>query len=72
LLGTHNARITRSDAATIEVSGMTTEQIGELAGGHSITLHELSPMVASLEEVFMELTQGSVEYRATEPVGAAS
>ena len=72
LLNARYAKVNRTDPSTIEVSGMTTEQIGELASGNAITLHELSPMVASLEEVFMELTQGSVEYRATEPVGAAS
>jgi ABC-2 type transport system ATP-binding protein len=72
LLATTSATLNRLDDQTLEVAGVSTEQIGEVAASNSITLHELSPMVASLEEVFMELTQGSVQYRATEPVGAAS
>ena len=48
----------------LEVAGLTAEQIGELAAQHAITLHELTPQQASLEEAFMELTRGEVEFRA--------
>ena len=34
----------------------------ELAFAHAITLFELTPQRASLEEVFMDLTADSVEY----------
>ena len=37
--------------------------IGDLAAANGITIHELSPSQASLEEAFMELTHDSVEYR---------
>ncbi|WP_431680571.1 ABC transporter ATP-binding protein [Kitasatospora sp. KL5] len=37
--------------------------LGELAAEHRITLHELSPQQASLEEAFMQMTAESVEYR---------
>ncbi|HEX9506287.1 MAG TPA: ABC transporter ATP-binding protein, partial [Acidimicrobiia bacterium] len=33
---------------------------------HRITLHELSPQQASLEEAFFELTDDSVEYHGGE------
>jgi ABC-2 type transport system ATP-binding protein len=46
------------------VSGGTIEQVGELAAGHGVTLHELSPKPTSLEEAYMELTDESVDYRA--------
>ncbi|PYC81539.1 multidrug ABC transporter ATP-binding protein [Streptomyces tateyamensis] len=36
--------------------------LGELAAAHGITLHELSPQRASLEEAFMQMTADSVEY----------
>jgi ABC-2 type transport system ATP-binding protein len=52
----------------IEVRGMTSEQIGDLAFGEGIRLHELATVRASLEEAFMELTAGSVEYHADVPV----
>ncbi|HET6815959.1 MAG TPA: ATP-binding cassette domain-containing protein [Mycobacteriales bacterium] len=48
------------DAA--EVSGLTAEEIGELAAGEQIVLHELAPVGASLEEAFMQLTSDAVEY----------
>jgi ABC-2 type transport system ATP-binding protein len=52
------------DGTALLVSGGTIEQVGELAAGHGVTLHELSPKPASLEEAYMELTDDSVEYRA--------
>ena len=51
----------------IEVRGMTTEEIGDLAFGEGIRLHELTTVRASLEEAFMELTADSVEYHADAP-----
>jgi ABC-2 type transport system ATP-binding protein len=50
--------------SAVEVDGMTSEAIGELAAQHGIPLHELAPIEASLEEAFMEVTGGSVEYHA--------
>jgi ABC-2 type transport system ATP-binding protein len=49
----------------LDVSGLSAEQIGERAAGAGLTLYELSPQRASLEEVFMELTQNCLEYHAT-------
>jgi len=46
----------------LEIAGLGAEQIGELAAANAIVLHELTPMQATLEEAFMELTQDSVEY----------
>ncbi|MFI1394309.1 ATP-binding cassette domain-containing protein [Streptomyces sp. NPDC020681] len=46
------------------VTGLSAARIGELAFGHRILLHELSPKTASLEEAFMELTADSVEFLA--------
>ncbi|WP_441250228.1 ABC transporter ATP-binding protein [Kitasatospora sp. McL0602] len=43
--------------------------IGELAAQHGITLHELSPQQASLEEAFMQMTADSVEYHAGDGEG---
>jgi len=43
--------------------------IGELAAAHGITLHELSPQQASLEEAFMQMTADSVEYHAGDGEG---
>ncbi|MFF3456377.1 ABC transporter ATP-binding protein [Streptomyces sp. NPDC002730] len=48
----------------LEVDGATTAQLGELAARHQLVLHELSSQRASLEEAFMQMTAGSVEYHA--------
>ena len=44
------------------VTGLPAPRIGELAASDSLVLHELTPRLPSLEEAFMELTAGSVEY----------
>ncbi|MFD7443231.1 ABC transporter ATP-binding protein [Streptomyces sp. NPDC059909] len=53
-----------SGNGTLEIDGATTEQLGELAAQHRIVLHELSAQRASLEEAFMQMTAGAVEYHA--------
>ena len=58
-----------NEDGSIEVRGMTTEQLGDLAFGEGIRVHELTTVQASLEEAFMELTASSVEYRADVPAG---
>jgi ABC-2 type transport system ATP-binding protein len=49
-------------ADLLTVTGMESARIGELAAAASIVLHELTPQLASLEEAFMELTAGSLEF----------
>ncbi len=61
------ATATADADGAIEVRGMTIEQIGDLAFGEGIRLHELTTVRASLEEAFMELTADSVEYHADAP-----
>jgi ABC-2 type transport system ATP-binding protein len=51
-------------APVLTVSGLPAARIGELAAAESVVLHELTPRLASLEEAFMELTAGSLEYSA--------
>ncbi|HUA27484.1 MAG TPA: ATP-binding cassette domain-containing protein [Streptosporangiaceae bacterium] len=57
-------------AGLLTVTGLPASRIGEIAASASIVLHELTPL-ASLEEAFMELTSGSVEFsRRPEPAPA--
>jgi ABC-2 type transport system ATP-binding protein len=46
------------------VTGLAAAEIGDLAAGAGLAVHELTPQRASLEEVFMEMTRGSVDYHA--------
>jgi ABC-2 type transport system ATP-binding protein len=55
------------DDGSIVATGLTSAEIGELAAVRSLTLHELSPLVASLEDAFMELTHESVEFHTASP-----
>jgi ABC-2 type transport system ATP-binding protein len=48
-------------AGVLTVAGLDAARIGELAASHGIVLHELTPL-GSLEEAFMELTSGSLEF----------
>jgi ABC-2 type transport system ATP-binding protein len=54
-----------TDEGLLEVSGLTAEQIGEAAAAQKIVLHELTPHQASLEEAFMDLTRGELEFAAS-------
>jgi len=58
-------------AGWLTVKGMTAPQIGDLAARYSLRVHELTPVTASLEDAFMELTHDEVEYRPTTPGPAA-
>src|SRR4051812_3756412 len=52
-----------SDApGTLEVAGLSTDEIGERAAQAGLTLHELTAHRTSLEAAFMEMTRDSVEY----------
>ncbi len=48
-----------------EIGGLSAEQIGDAAAAQRIAVHELTPVQASLEEAFMELTQGAVQFHAS-------
>jgi ABC-2 type transport system ATP-binding protein len=48
----------------LKITGVTTDKIGKLAFESSIPVLELSKRSASLEEAFLELTEGAEEYRA--------
>jgi ABC-2 type transport system ATP-binding protein len=45
------------------VTGLDAAQVGDAALRAGIAIHELSPQHASLEEVFMELTSGAVDFQ---------
>jgi ABC-2 type transport system ATP-binding protein len=61
------ATTSTDEDGAIEVRGMSAEQIGDLAFGEGIRLHELATVRASLEEAYMEVTADSVEYHADMP-----
>ncbi|MFI0922487.1 ABC transporter ATP-binding protein [Streptomyces sp. NPDC021012] len=50
----------------LRVTGLPLARISDLAHGADVRLWELSPHQASLEEAYMRLTQGAVDYRSTD------
>jgi ABC-2 type transport system ATP-binding protein len=61
--------VTSQAAGVLEIDGLSAEQVGEAAAANGIVLHELTPLQASLEQAFMELTRGELEYAAAELLG---
>jgi ABC-2 type transport system ATP-binding protein len=59
------------DGGSLTVEGLTAAQIGDLAASDGLRIHELTPIAASLEDAFMELTQDEVEYRPSTMAAAA-
>jgi ABC-2 type transport system ATP-binding protein len=57
------AKVIDSDDGSLTVEGLSAPQIGDIAARDGLRVHELTPITASLEDAFMELTQDDVEYR---------
>ncbi len=65
-LEAHGATTSIEEDGSLSVRGLDQFAVGDLAARLSLTLHELSPQSASLEEAFMELTEDSIEYHGEE------
>jgi ABC-2 type transport system ATP-binding protein len=72
LLAGPDVTVGNVEEGTLLVSGLISDQIGQIASDNGITLFELASQQASLEEAFMELTGNSVEYRAPAPIAERS
>ncbi|MEU8880799.1 ATP-binding cassette domain-containing protein [Streptomyces hydrogenans] len=57
--------LSETDGA-LRVTGLPLSRISDLAHGADVRLWELSPHQASLEEAYMRLTQGAVDYRSSD------
>ena len=66
------ATATLEDDNSLTVRGADEITIGRRAASLPVTLYELAPQTESLEEAFMELTEGSVEYAGTLPAEPAA
>jgi ABC-2 type transport system ATP-binding protein len=62
LLAANGMTATPDSDGAFEVVDADPARIGDLVAAHGVTLHELSPQRASLEEAFMRMTADSVEY----------
>jgi ABC-2 type transport system ATP-binding protein len=61
----HKGATIQHEGDALEVSGMDSAAIGELAAAHGVVLHELKPQRGSLEDAFIRLTGSAVEYQSS-------
>ncbi|WP_103341140.1 ABC transporter ATP-binding protein [Amycolatopsis sp. CA-126428] len=66
LLAGPDVGVTSVQPDLLEVTGLDGAEIGRVACREAIPLEELTPVQASLEQAFMELTDDALEYRVTE------
>ena len=58
-------RVMPEPDGALRVTGLPLPRISDLAHGAGVRLWQLSPHQASLEEAYMRMTQGAVDYRST-------
>jgi ABC-2 type transport system ATP-binding protein len=66
LLDRRGAAAHRQADGTLQITGTSAEEVGEIARTHGLALQELSTQQASLEDRYMELTRDAVDYRSDE------
>jgi ABC-2 type transport system ATP-binding protein len=57
------ATVEAAPAGGWDVAGLPADAIGDLAARTGVALHELTPLLSSLEEVYTAMTSDSVEFR---------
>ncbi|MET7638498.1 ATP-binding cassette domain-containing protein [Streptomyces sp. NPDC005438] len=62
----NGAQVQPEEDGALRVTGLELPRISDLAHQQDVRLWELSPHQASLEQAYMQLTQGAVDYRSTE------
>ncbi|MGW7285334.1 ABC transporter ATP-binding protein [Streptomyces sp. NPDC054847] len=72
VLGGPGIDVERAGPDELLVRGTDSRSIGRTAAAHGIPLFELTPVTASLEQAFMDLTHEAVEYQAVPLEGAAA
>jgi ABC-2 type transport system ATP-binding protein len=70
LLLQSGASVASRERGELEVTGMTSDEIGYKAASIGATLLELTPVEASLEEAFMALTHDAIDYHTPAPAGS--
>jgi ABC-2 type transport system ATP-binding protein len=63
LAAARGGQVTPEPDGALVVTGLDAAAIGDLAAAHGIALHALVPRQASLEDVYLDLTGESTEYR---------
>jgi len=65
LLAGPDVSITSTEPSRLEIEGVGSRRVGEMAATHGVVLHQLTDVAPSLEEAFMELTADSVDFHGS-------
>jgi len=65
LVAADGVTITSHEYGKLEISGLEAARIGEIAAANHLVLHQLTPVSASLETAYLELTRDAVVYAGT-------
>jgi ABC-2 type transport system ATP-binding protein len=66
------AAVEEVGTAELLVQGLSAEEVGEVADSVRVPLHHLSDVQQSLEEAYLALTAGSVEFAGQDPVATGA
>ena len=64
VLADAGATVAAGGPGALTISGLDSERVAGVLGQHSVPFSEVSVQRATLEEAYMELTEGAVEFRA--------
>lgn len=70
-LGEAGGTVQPQQDGTLFVTELPIERVGDIAAHEGVALHELSRQTGSLEEAYMRMTGGAVEYRTSGGTGGA-
>ncbi|MBL7500254.1 ABC transporter ATP-binding protein [Frankia nepalensis] len=70
LLRGQGGRVTVTGTDTFDVSGLTCAQVGDAACAAGLAVHGLGGQATSLEDAFVGLTRGAVEFAPDRPVAS--
>ncbi|MEA2340271.1 MAG: type transport system ATP-binding protein [Solirubrobacteraceae bacterium] len=71
-LAAEGVSVQSSERDVLDVHGVASERIGEVAARDGLVLHELTPQRASLEDAYLSLTGDAVEYHTPDPAAPAA
>ncbi len=66
VVATEGGTVRSHEGDVLTIGGLTSDRIGTIAAQSRITLFELAPQEASLEDAYLALTRDTVDYRATD------
>jgi ABC-2 type transport system ATP-binding protein len=67
LMTARGATVAKEEDGGLAVTALDAPAIGDLAAEHGIAVHALIPRTASLEDVYLDLTGESTDFRAASP-----